>query len=329
MLSIMRNLRQKLAKTRSGFIGRIAEAIRLRGKVDEELMDQIEEILLRADTGVHMSEVIIQRLTERIRVDRIEDAGVVQDVLQEIMQDILLSKEEEDAEEPDFFAEVNAKPYVVVFVGVNGVGKTTSIGKIAHRFKEMGKSVLIVAADTFRAAAIEQLEIWAQRSGAAFIKSAANADPAAVVYDGVNSAMARGVDIVLIDTAGRQHTKDRLMQELTKIERSIQKLIPDAPHQTLLVLDATTGQNAISQASHFDQAIKLSGLILSKYDGTSKGGIIFNLRHTLQLPLKLIGVGESINDLENFRIKDFVAAFFSKDPSEENHEAELDETDLE
>lgn len=312
MLSIMRNLRQKLAKTKSGFIGRIAEAINLRGKVDEELMDEIEDILLRCDTGVEMSMLITDRLRERIRVDRITDASVVQEVLQEIMQEILLGVQDDAAPVSDFFSEINAKPCVIVFVGVNGVGKTTSIGKIAYKLRQMGKSVLIVAADTFRAAAIEQLEIWAERANASFIKSQANADPSSVIYDGISSAMAKSTDVVLIDTAGRQHTKDRLMQELSKIDRTIKKLIPEAPHQTLLVLDATTGQNAISQASNFDKSIKLNGLILSKYDGTSKGGIIFNLRHNLQLPLRLIGVGEQIDDLENFNIRDFVAAFFGE-----------------
>lgn len=312
MLSFMRNLRQKLARTKSGFIGRIAEAINLRGKVDEELMEEIEDILLRCDTGVEMSLLIVDKLREKIRLDRIEDAALVQDALQEIMREILLSSGEETPAQ-DIFSEINAKPYVIVFVGVNGVGKTTSIGKIAYKLREMGKSVLIVAADTFRAAAIEQLEIWSQRAGASFIKSQANADPASVVYDGVSSALARAVDVVLIDTAGRQHTKDKLMNELSKIERTIQKILPEAPHQVLLVLDATTGQNAISQASNFDKAIKLSGLILTKYDGTSKGGIIFNLKHNLQLPLKLIGVGETIEDLENFDTHQFVAAFFGSD----------------
>lgn len=319
MLSLMRNLRQKLAKTKSGFIGRIAEAIRLRGKVDEELMDEIEDILLRCDTGVEMTETIMDMLKERIRVDRISDAELVQDVLQQIMRDILLA---ETSDEEDFFAGSDAKPYVVIFVGVNGVGKTTSIGKIANRYREMGRSVLIVAADTFRAAAIDQLHIWAERAGAGIIKSQPNADPASVVYDGVSSALAKGVDVVLIDTAGRQHTKDKLMQELSKIDRTIKKLIPDAPHQVLLVLDATTGQNAISQAAHFNQAIALSGLILSKYDGTSKGGIIFNLKHNLKLPVKLIGVGEGINDLEAFHIHDFVNALFYSDKKEDMEEAE-------
>lgn len=319
MLSIMKNLRRKLAKTKSNFWGRIAQSIHLRGKVDEELMEEIEEILLRADTGVEMTQKIMDRLIDEIRVQRIEDASLVMDLLQTIMRDILLEDEPElepEVDEDAFFFGVSAKPRVIVFVGVNGVGKTTGIGKIANRFVKMGKSVLIVAADTFRAAAIEQLEIWAERAGASFIKSQANADPAAVVYDGINSAIARAYDIVLIDTAGRQPTKERLMLELSKIDRSIKKLLPDAPHDVLLVLDATTGQNAISQAHHFDQAIKLNGIILSKYDGTSKGGIIFNLKENLKLPVKLIGVGEQIEDLESFNIHQFVVAFFSDDSNE-------------
>lgn len=326
MLSIMKKLRRKIATTKSNFWGRIAQSIKLRGKVDEEMMDEIEEILLRADTGVEMTMTIMDRLRDEIHVQKIEDAELVMDLLQSIMRDILLEGEAEEGDETDenaFFNNIHAKPWVIVFVGVNGVGKTTGIGKIANRFVKMGKSVLIVAADTFRAAAIEQLEIWAERAGAHFIKSQANADPAAVVYDGVNSAMARGYDVVLIDTAGRQPTKERLMAELSKIERSIKKLIPEAPHEVLLVLDATTGQNAISQAHHFDQAIKLSGLILSKYDGTSKGGIIFNLKENLNLPVKLIGVGEQIDDLESFNIHHFVNAFFSIDA----HEAEEAETE--
>ncbi len=319
MLSLMRNLRQKLARTKSGFIGRIAEAIKLRGKVDEELMEEIEDILLRCDTGVEMTQTIMDHLKERIRVDRIHEAEQVQDVLQEIMRGILLSDIDEEA---DFFTERDDKPYVIVFVGVNGVGKTTSIGKVANRYREMGKKALIVAADTFRAAAIDQLDIWAQRAGVAIIKSQPNADPASVVYDGISAAISRNMDVVLIDTAGRQHTKERLMQELSKIERTIKKLLPEAPHQVLLVLDATTGQNAISQAANFNQAIALSGLILSKYDGTSKGGIIFNLKHNLQLPVQLIGVGEGIKDLEPFHIMDFVNALFYSEDKEETEESQ-------
>ncbi len=308
MLNIVRNLRKKLAKTKSGFLGKIAEAISLRGKVDEELMEEIEEILLKCDTGVEMTQLILERLTERIRVDRITDAGEVQTVLQEIMQDILLK---DYSESVNMFDEITAKPYIIVFVGVNGVGKTTSIGKIAHNLIGMGKKVLIIAGDTFRAAAIEQLSIWAERSGASIVRSHQDADPSAIIYDGISSAMAKGIDVVLIDTAGRQHTRENLMKELSKIDRTIKKLIPEAPHQALLVVDATTGQNAISQATNFDKSMALTGLILSKYDGTSKGGIIFNLKHNLDLPVKFLGVGEGIDDLEEFDVNSFVEAFFS------------------
>lgn len=317
MLSIVRNLRKKLAKTKSGFLGKIAEAISLRGKVDEELMEQIEEILLKCDTGVEMTEVIMERLTERIRVDRITDAGEVQTALQELMQEILL---QDYSESGSLFDELDSRPYVIIFVGVNGVGKTTSIGKIAHRLTQAGKKVMIIAGDTFRAAAIEQLAIWAQRANATFVKSQQDADPSAIIYDGISSAMARGFDVVLIDTAGRQHTRDNLMKELNKIDRTIKKLIPEAPHQALLIVDSTTGQNAISQAVNFHKAMALTGLILTKYDGTSKGGIIFNLKHNLQLPVRMIGVGESIEDLEDFDINSFIQAFFTSNEDTEEQE---------
>ncbi|MBW6514118.1 MAG: signal recognition particle-docking protein FtsY [Candidatus Syntrophosphaera sp.] len=316
MLNIVRSFRKKLAKTKSGFIGRIAEAISLRGKVDDELMEEIEEILLRCDTGVEMTQLIMERLTERIRVDRITDAEEVQTALEEIMRDILL---QDYSAEASIYDEISAKPYVIVFVGVNGVGKTTSIGKVAHSLRERGKKVMIIAGDTFRAAAIEQLAIWAERAGVAMVRSQQDADPSAIIYDGISSALAKGYDVVLIDTAGRQHTRENLMKELSKIDRTIKKLIPEAPHQALLVVDATTGQNAISQATNFDKAMALTGLILSKYDGTAKGGIIFNLKHNLNLPVKLIGVGEGIGDLEEFDIQAFTEAFFTNsDTKEEN-----------
>lgn len=314
MLNIVRGLRQKLARTKSGFIGRIAEAIRLRGKVDDELMEEIEEILLKCDTGVEMTDVIMQRLTERIRVDRITDASLVQTALQEIMQDILLA---DYAETASLWDEIDAKPYVIVFVGVNGVGKTTSIGKVARQLSDQGKKVMIIAGDTFRAAAIEQLAIWAERAGTNIIKSQPDADPAAIIYDGIASALAKNYDVVLIDTAGRQHTRENLMKELAKIDRTIKKLIPEAPHQALLVVDATTGQNAISQADNFNKAMALTGIILTKYDGTSKGGIIFNLKHNLNLPVKLLGVGEGIGDLEIFDARQFIEAFFTTSNKEE------------
>lgn len=317
MLSIVRSLRQKLAKTKSGFIGKIAEAISLRGKVDEELMEEIEEILLRSDTGVEMSQMIVEHLREAIRYEKITDVERVQVVLQDIMQEILLK---DYPETESLYDEMTVKPYVIAFVGVNGVGKTTSIGKIAYKLTQSGKKVLIIAGDTWRAAAIEQLDIWATRAGAAIIKTQTGADPSAVIYDGLSSALAKGYDAVLIDTAGRQHTKDNLMKELAKIDRTIKKLIPEAPHQALLVLDSTTGQNAISQATHFNEVMPLSGLILSKFDGTAKGGIIFNLKHNLSLPVRLIGIGEGIEDMEVFNINDFIAAFFTGETKENTDE---------
>ncbi|MCB5224628.1 MAG: signal recognition particle-docking protein FtsY [Candidatus Cloacimonadaceae bacterium] len=306
-MSLITKLRTKLARTKSGFLGKIAEAVKLRGKVDDELMEEIEEILIRCDTGVEMTQTIMDSLTERIRVDRITDAGVVQTVLGEIMQNILLK---DYAELGNLFDEIDAKPYVIAFVGVNGVGKTTSIGKMANALVQAGKRVMIIAGDTFRAAAIEQLAIWAERAGATLIRSHQNADPASVIYDGIASALARDFDVVMIDTAGRQHTRENLMLELSKIDRTIKKLIPEAPHQSLLVVDATTGQNAISQAVNFHKVMPLTGLVLSKYDGTSKGGIIFNLKHNLDLPVRFIGVGEGIGDLEVFDAEAFVQAFF-------------------
>lgn len=316
MLNIVKSLRTKLARTKSGFLGKIAEAVSLRGKVDADLMDEIEEILLRCDTGVEMTQTIMERLTERIRVERITDAEEVQTALQEIMQSLLVA---DYAEETGLFDEIGARPCVMAFVGVNGVGKTTSIGKIAHKLAEMGKKVMIIAGDTYRAAAIEQLAIWADRAGVAMIRSQPDADPAAVVYDGISSALAKAYDVVLIDTAGRQHTRENLMKELGKIDRTIKKLLPDAPHQALLVMDATTGQNAISQAENFDKSMKLTGIVLTKYDGTAKGGIIFNLKHNLGLPVKMLGVGEGIGDLEEFNVESFINAFFTQsDTSEES-----------
>jgi len=317
VLSIVKNLRQKLNRTKSGFLGKIAEAIKLRGKVNEELLEEIEEILLRSDTGVEMTDIIIQRLREEIRIERITDAEIAQITLTDIMQDLLV-REDEDA--PDFFADQDHKPHVIVFVGVNGTGKTTTIGKVANKFAQQGKKVLIIAGDTFRAAAIEQIAIWAERADVAIVRSQPDSDPSSVIFDGLTSALAKGYDIVLIDTAGRQHTKEKLMKELGKIDRTIKKLIPEAPHEAILVIDATTGQNAISQALNFDKSIKLTGLALTKYDGTAKGGIMFNLRHNLKLPVKLLGVGEGIDDLMRFRIVDFVKAFFTNDNSNNEEE---------
>jgi fused signal recognition particle receptor len=308
MLSFVRNLREKLAKTKSSFVGKIAETIRLRGKVDEELMEELEEILIRSDVGVQMSMDIIEKLRDEIRVRKISDVQSVQESLQKIMSDLLIQDYENDG--PVFKIE-DQRPYVILFIGVNGVGKTTTIGKLANRFRREGKSVMIIAGDTFRAAAIEQLEIWAQRAGVSIVKSQSGGDPSAIIFDGISSAISKRTDIVLIDTAGRQHNKFNLMNELDKIYRTIQKLLPDAPHETLLVVDATTGQNAISQASTFNKLIPLTGLVLAKLDGTAKGGIVLSIKHELSIPVKLIGIGESIDDLQDFDVREFVDAMFT------------------
>jgi len=314
MLSIVKNLRQKLSKTKSGFIDKIAETVQARGVIDDEMFDEIEEILIKNDTGTDMAELIIERLKHELKEDRIKNPEVVKIYRAEVMKDILFK---DVPDEDDFFQLPDVKPFVIAFVGVNGTGKTTTIGKVANRFAKDGKKVLIVAGDTFRAAAIDQVAIWADRAGVDILRSEPERDPASVIYDGVAKAVARQYDVVLIDTAGRQHTKERLMKELEKIDRSIKKACPEAPHECILVVDSTTGQNAISQAHHFNEAITLSGLALTKFDGTAKGGIIFNIKHNLQIPVRLLGIGEGIDDIENFHTVRFVKAFFDKDDNGE------------
>ena len=314
MLSLVKNLRQKLSKTKSSFIDKIDESVQAHGVIDDEMFDEIEEILIKNDTGTDMAELIVERLKHELKVDRIKNPAIVRIYLADVMQDILFKDVPDDE---DFFEIPDIKPYVIAFVGVNGTGKTTSIGKLANRFARDGKKVLIVAGDTFRAAAIDQIAIWAERAGVDILRTEPERDPASVIYDGVAKAVAKGYDVVLIDTAGRQHTKERLMKELQKIDRSIKKACPEAPHETILVVDSTTGQNAISQAQHFNEAIKLTGLALTKFDGTAKGGIIFNIKHNLSIPVKLLGVGEGIEDIENFHTVRVVKAFFDRDDSAE------------
>ncbi|RLC49644.1 MAG: signal recognition particle-docking protein FtsY [Candidatus Cloacimonadota bacterium] len=301
------SLKLKLAKTKNGFLGKLVEIVKLRGRVDEDLMDDLEEMLLQADVGVKASIDIIDKLREEIRINQINTTEEVQKHLEEIIRDLLLKDYSADE---DHFKLADIKPFIVLFTGVNGVGKTTTIGKLAKRFVDQGKSVLLIAADTFRAAAIEQLAIWADRAGASIVKQQQGSDPSSVVYDGVMSAVNKNIDVVLIDTAGRQHTKVNLMNELSKIERTIKKIVPDGPHETILVVDATTGQNAIIQAKTFDEATNLSGLVLSKLDGTAKGGIVIGIKHQLNIPVKLIGVGEAQEDLRDFDVNEFVDAIF-------------------
>ncbi len=295
-------LKQGLAKTRKILTSDIDDLFRGRRALDDEMLEQLEELLITSDIGVRTTMELVAAVAKKAR--KIDGPEALKQVLKEEILKLFegLEPEKQPAAAP--------KPEVVMVVGVNGVGKTTTIGKLAAKATAEGKSVLIAAADTFRAAAIEQLAIWSQRAGAEIIKHRENADPAAVAFDSVHAAMARGTDLVLIDTAGRLHTRVNLMEELKKIRRSVAKNLEDAPHQILLVLDATTGQNALSQAKIFNEALGVSGLVLTKLDGTAKGGIVVSICNGLKIPLRYIGVGEGIDDLQVFDPARFVEALF-------------------
>ena len=301
-------LQEKLAKTKNVFLSKLGEILKMRGKVDEHLMEDLEEMLLQADVGVKASSDIIDQLRQEIRLNQISNPADIRNHLEKIIRELLLK---DYAGEDDHLKLTEKKPFIILFTGVNGVGKTTTIGKLAKRYTEIGKSVMLIAGDTFRAAAVEQVSIWAERAGASLIKQQQGADPSAVIFDGITSALHKKTDVVLIDTAGRQHTKINLMNELSKIVRTIQKIIPDAPHETLLVVDATTGQNAVVQAEMFNAATKLTGIVLTKLDGTAKGGIVIGIKHQLNIPVKLIGVGETVADLRDFKANEFVDAIFA------------------
>lgn len=305
MKILVEKLRHKLAKTKNGFVAKIAETLKLRTKIDQDLIDDIEDILIESDIGVDVSEKIIERLSEAIRVQQIDDPYQIMGLLQGIISDILGKSNLEKS----LYSNEHS-PQVILIVGVNGVGKTTTIGKLANNFRKEKKKVMMIAGDTFRAAAIEQLTIWSERAKSIIHKHLAGSDPSAVIYDGLNSAKNKDVDVVLIDTAGRLHNKVNLMNELSKINRTIKKVIPDAPHETLLVLDASTGQNAISQAKIFNGIVTIDGIALTKLDGTAKGGIVIGIKEELDIPVKLIGLGEGIDDLKDFDSEDFAAALF-------------------
>jgi fused signal recognition particle receptor len=294
-----KRLRNRLSRTRQSFSSGLDRVFVGKKKVDDEVLEELEELLITSDIGVQTTMDLIERLSKA----KVADVSEVKQILKDEILSILGSHEPDPVE-------TQASPHVVLVVGVNGVGKTTTIGKIAASAQASGKKVLIGAADTFRAAAIEQLAIWAERADAEFVKHRANADPAAVAFDAVAAASARGCDIVLIDTAGRLHTKSNLMEELKKIKRTVSKQLEGAPHEILLVLDATTGQNALSQARLFDEALDLTGLALTKLDGTAKGGIVISICSTLNIPLQYIGVGEQIDDLRLFDAEQFVEALF-------------------
>ncbi|MFN5327378.1 MAG: signal recognition particle-docking protein FtsY [Bacteroidota bacterium] len=297
-------LEKGLEKTREGFFAKITKAIAGKSQVDEEVLDQLEEALITADVGVDTTVQIIEKIEARVARDKYMSTDELHQMLKDEIRNILVEDEKDTLKK--FELPENKKPFIILVVGVNGVGKTTTIGKLATNFKNAGKSVLLGAADTFRAAAVDQLTIWSERAGVPIVKKEMGSDPASVAFDTVNSAVAKGADIVLIDTAGRLHNKTHLMEELSKIKRVIQKVIPDAPHETLLVLDGTTGQNAIEQAKHFSAATDVSALAITKLDGTAKGGIVLAISNQFNIPVKFIGVGEKAEDLMVFDRKEFV-----------------------
>ncbi|GIP14518.1 signal recognition particle receptor FtsY [Paenibacillus montaniterrae] len=298
--------KEGLAKTRTALVEKVEELITRRKKIDEEFYEELEEILIGADVGVTTVMQLIDELRDEVKKRKIEDAAELQPVLSEKL--VAMLKGEDN---PKLAYAPEGEITVYLFVGVNGVGKTTTIGKLAHKLKSEGKNVLLAAGDTFRAGAIEQLEVWGERVGVDVIKQSSGSDPAAVIYDAVQAAKQRKVDVLICDTAGRLQNKTNLMEELNKIFRVIQRELPSAPHEVLLVLDATTGQNALSQAKLFGEKSGVTGLVLTKLDGTAKGGIVIAIRNELNLPVKLVGLGEKMGDLQEFDSEQFVHALFA------------------
>lgn len=297
-----------LEKSRSGILGKLGKALAGKDSVDDETLDELEEILITADVGVTTTLEIIKRIEKRVSRDKYVTQTELQTMLREEVVDLL--KDNHPDKPAEFDATFPVKPHIILVVGVNGVGKTTTIGKLAHLYKKAGKQVMLGAADTFRAAAVDQLKIWSERAGVPLIQQGQNADPASVAYDTVAAAKARASDVALIDTAGRLHNKKALMDELEKIKRVMGKVVEGAPHEVILVLDASTGQNAMAQAKAFTEAVEITGLALTKLDGTAKGGIVIGISHQLSVPIKYIGVGEKIEDLQVFDRAEFVNALF-------------------
>lgn len=297
-----------LNKTRTAFADQVEDLFRRTKKIDENFYEELEEILITADVGVNTVMTLIDELRDEVKAQRIEDPNLLQPILSEKL--VSLMKGDENAQEAQLHMASEGLT-IYLFVGVNGVGKTTTIGKLAHRFKQEGKKVLLAAGDTFRAGAIEQLEVWGQRVGVDVIKQQSGSDPAAVIFDAVQAAKARQVDVLLCDTAGRLQNKANLMEELNKIYRVIRREVPEAPHEVLLVVDATTGQNALSQAKLFGEKTGVTGLVLTKLDGTARGGIAIAIKQELDIPVKLIGLGEKVDDLETFNAEQFVHALFA------------------
>ncbi|HOQ37336.1 MAG TPA: signal recognition particle-docking protein FtsY [Acetivibrio sp.] len=296
-------LKEGLKKTKNAITERIDQVLVSFGKIDEELFEELEEILITSDVGIDTSMQIIENLKKKVKENKVVDPQKVKELLKEEIADILSMGESE--------LKLDTTPSVILVVGVNGVGKTTSIGKIANLLKSQGKKVMLAAGDTFRAAAIDQLEIWSGRVGVELIKHSEGADPAAVIYDAIQAVRARKADVLICDTAGRLHTKKNLMEELRKVFRVVDRELPDASKEVLLVLDATTGQNAISQAKSFGDITGVTGIVLTKLDGTAKGGIVISVASSLNIPVKFIGVGEQMDDLQRFNAKEFAEALFS------------------
>jgi len=303
------SLDQGLAKTKESVFTKISRAIVGKTKVDEDVLDNLEEILISADVGVDTTLKIIARIEKRVAVDKYMGTSELNSVLKEEIAGLLEENNSNDVS--DFDLPNNKEPYVIMVVGVNGVGKTTTIGKLAHQFKQAGKKVVLGAADTFRAAAIDQLQIWADRVQVPLVKQGMGADPASVAYDTLSSAIAQGADVVIIDTAGRLHNKINLMNELSKIKTVMKKVVPSAPHEVLLILDGSTGQNAFEQAKQFTKATEVTALALTKLDGTAKGGVVIGISDQFKIPVKYIGIGEKMDDLQIFNRRAFVDSLFS------------------
>lgn len=314
--AVTQQFKEGLTKTRTAFVEKVEDLVIRRKKIDEDFYEELEDILISADVGVNTVMELVDKLRKEVRARRIEDAAELQPVLSELLVGLLSGEEDNSMKLPE------QGLAVVLFVGVNGVGKTTTIGKLAHRYKQQGKKVLMAAGDTFRAGAIEQLEVWGERVGVEVIKQQAGSDPAAVMFDALQAAKTRQADILLCDTAGRLQNKVNLMEELHKIYRVLQREVPEAPHEVLLVLDSTTGQNALSQAKMFKEKSGVTGLVLTKLDSTAKGGIVIAIRRELDIPVKFVGLGEKMDDLQEFDSEQFVHALFAGMIAKEEEKAE-------
>lgn len=306
-MGLFKKIKDGLKKTRDTVVGQIDSMLKSFTKIDEELFEELEELLVMGDVGVNTATKITDELRKKVKKQGIKDPNEIYSLLEETVAEMLSGGEE---------LKLNTKPSIILVIGVNGVGKTTTIGKLANNLRLQGKRVVLAAADTFRAAAIDQLEIWAQRSQCDIVKQNEGSDPAAVVYDAISSAKAKGADVIICDTAGRLHNKKYLMDELSKISRIIDRELPDADKEYLLVLDATTGQNAVNQAREFKNAAGITGIVLTKLDGTAKGGVVLSIKEELDVPVKYIGVGEQIDDLQPFNSNEFARALFARDDNE-------------